>query len=342
MSEDDSWTALLASIKKKEEQKNADHKAKLEAWHFLPAASFSPNIPNKIGMGIDVFRKNTLIKTEDDHESAVAIADEPIDAKVDGKKMFCVRVDNAGSDSSMSVMLTPMETFPPSSRGTFGCCEDHPGCGFELYSGQLWFPVSYSTCCIIIAKEISKKAKEIIAILTISNNGKKKEIQFLCDGKQSKSTDVSEFLKGDRLFPAFWLRYKHQQITAIAIDQIQTRTPEIEDLIKEYQQQNNNKNNQSGGAVAFSSSGKIGKTVEHIASLDTDMLCALLTEKNASTFVVDLIRGEQYTGEMFVDKDFIAEGFTAELRAKYKLNNLHMRSIERIRRMLLGIPEEKN
>ncbi len=61
----------------------------------MSAPSFSKNTPNKIGNGIKVSGKNTLIKTET--RWRVAIADEPIDAKIDGKKFFCVRVDNAGA-----------------------------------------------------------------------------------------------------------------------------------------------------------------------------------------------------------------------------------------------------
>jgi hypothetical protein len=81
------------------------------------------------------------------------------------------------------------------------------------------------------------EANEIIVILTISNNGKKKEIRLLCDGKESESSDVSEILKGDVLFPAIALWTENQQVTTIPIDQIKTRTPEIENLSKEYQEQ---------------------------------------------------------------------------------------------------------
>ena len=56
------------------------------------------------------------------------------------------------------------------------------------------------------------------------------------------------------MFPAICFYEKNQQVTTIPIDEIKTRTPEIENLIKEYQQQRNNQNNnQSGGAVASSS-----------------------------------------------------------------------------------------
>jgi hypothetical protein len=84
-----------------------------------------------------------------------------------------------------------------------------------------------------------KKTKEIIVVLTISNNGATKEIRFLCDGNETKSTNVSEYLTGDWLFPAISLVNVKQQITTIPIDQIKTRTPEIENLVKEYQEQQN-------------------------------------------------------------------------------------------------------
>jgi hypothetical protein len=200
---------------------------------FVP--SFSENIPEKIGDGIAVAGKNTLIKTEVDDEWRVAIADEPIDTKVDGKKFFCVRVENSGANSSMMFGFTTLETFDSNNFAYFGY-NGFTGCGINLYDGQLCYPVD--NCHIIFDEEISKKAKEIIAILTVSNNGTKKEIRFLCDGNESQSSDVSEILEGDFLFPAICLCNKNQQITTIPIDRIKTRTPEIENLIKEYQQQN--------------------------------------------------------------------------------------------------------
>jgi hypothetical protein len=193
----------------------------------MSAPSFSENTPNKIGNGINVSGRHTLIKS--DSSVRVAIADEPIDATVDGKKMFCVRVDNSGSNSYMMIGFTPMETFDSTKDAFFGGY-GFTGCGLSLSSGNLSHAGRENN---IIDDEISEKAKEIIVILTISDNGTKKEIQFLYDGVQSKSSDVSEILNGDRLFPAICLREKNQQITTIPIDQIKTRTPEIDNLIHE-------------------------------------------------------------------------------------------------------------
>jgi hypothetical protein len=204
---------------------------------FLP--SFSKDTPNKIGKDINVSGKYTLytlIKT--DASVHVAIADEPIDAKVNGNNFFCVRVDNLGVEVMVVIGFTPMETFDSNKEAFFGI-NDFAGCGMFLRDGYLFFPVSNGHT--IIDREISNKAKEIIVILTTSNNGKKKKIRFLCDGNESESFDASEHLEGDFLFPAICLSDKNQQVTTIPIDQIEIRTPEIENLIQEYQEQRKNK-----------------------------------------------------------------------------------------------------
>jgi hypothetical protein len=162
----------------------------------MSAPPFSKDSPNKIGNFINVSGRNTLIKAEDE-TCRVAIADEPIDTKVDGKKFFCARVDKAGSDSSMMFGFTQMETFDSMEEVFFGR-NGFTGCGFFLCRGTLCYPVNKDHN--IIAGKTSKKAKEIIVILTISNNGKKKEIQFLCDGNETKCSDISEHLNGDLLF----------------------------------------------------------------------------------------------------------------------------------------------
>jgi hypothetical protein len=211
----------------------------------MSALTFSPNIPNKIGDGIAVAGKNTLIMMTDE-EWRAAIADEPIDAKIDGKKYFCVRVGNSGSKSLMLIGFTPMETFDSTEEASFGNEEGFTGCGIGLRGGNLYYPVDKGHN--IIDYKISEEATEVIVILTISNNGAKKEIRFLCDGNESNSSDVSEHLNGDFLFPAICLFSLGQHITTIPIDQIIRRTREIDNLIKEYkeyqeqQQQQQNKN----------------------------------------------------------------------------------------------------
>jgi hypothetical protein len=215
----------------------------------MASLSFSKDTPNKIATGIDVSEKSTLIKTDDNGWRA-AIADEPIDTKVDGRKISCVRVDSIGAHAAMMIGFAPVETFDSNKQASFGY-NGFTGTGISLDSGNLWYPVGKHHK--IINDEVSKQAKEIIAVLDVSNNGTKKEIRFLVDGNETKSTDVSEHLKGSRVFLTICLFEQNQKVTTIPIDQIQNKTPEIENLIKEYQQQGKT-NNQSGGAFASSTS----------------------------------------------------------------------------------------
>jgi hypothetical protein len=163
--------------------------------------TFNKSTPNKIGEEIDVSGKNTLIETENDC-FRVAIAEESIDANVDGRHLFCARVENAGRYVGLEFGFNPLETFD-SNESPFFANNGFRGCVVNLFSGSLCYPVAQ--CRDVIDDKISNKAKEIIVILTISNNGKKKEIRFLFDGKESKSTDVSKFLNGDFLYPAICL-----------------------------------------------------------------------------------------------------------------------------------------
>jgi hypothetical protein len=176
----------------------------------MSAPSFSKKTPNKISKFISVSGKNILIKTDDDCHR-VAIADEPIDAKIDGKKFFCVRIENE-DESRIMLGFTPKETFDSKKVAHFGW-NGFTGCGISLYSGNLSYPGS--DWHNIIDRTISRNAKEIIVILTISNNGTKKEIQVLCDGIKTESTDVSRILKGDFLFPAISLFWKGQSLRCI-------------------------------------------------------------------------------------------------------------------------------
>ncbi len=196
---------------------------------------FSKHMPNKISDFINVSEKNTLIMAGNG-TFRVAIGNEPIFANMGGNNMFCFRVDHAGAGSNIMIGFTPMRTFDSTKEAFFGCKEGFTGCGLCLSDGNLHYPGSNGHK--IIDKEISFNAKEIIVILTIGYNGATKGIRFLCDGKESKSTDVSEILKGDRISPAICLADKDQQVTEISFEEIETRTPAVENL-KAYLQRYN-------------------------------------------------------------------------------------------------------
>jgi hypothetical protein len=141
---------------------------------FNSPPPFSKNTRNKIGNEINVSGTNTLVKTTESNWQ-VAIADEPINAAIDGHQGFCVRVDNFGTIPCMMFGFTTVEKFDSNKSAFFGT-DAFNGCGIATHSGQLNYPGSNNHN--IINKDLSKSAEEIICVLTISNNGKKKEIRF--------------------------------------------------------------------------------------------------------------------------------------------------------------------
>ncbi len=130
--------------------------------------------------------------------------------------------------------FSPMETFDSKKDAHFGL-NNFTGAGLALHWGTLHYSVEKHHN--IIDQNTSDASEEIVVILTISNYGTKKEIRFLCDGKETATSDVSLHLNGDRLYPAICLGSENQQITTIPIDQLKIRTPKTDELIKEYHQQ---------------------------------------------------------------------------------------------------------
>ncbi len=223
------------SQRKKKKKKNSELKIKKKmcpSKFILP--SFSKKTPKKISKTIDVSGQKTVIKTKGFADWSAAIADELIDAKLDGQTVLCVRVDNMGAMANVMIGFTPMETFDSSKKAHFGW-NGFTGAGLLCLDGFV-YPVTRER---IIDREISEKATEIIAILTTIENGKKKEIRFICDGVASEPSVVSEHLEGDCVWPVICLCFQSQQVTAIPIGQIEIRTPAVENLIKEFQSQEN-------------------------------------------------------------------------------------------------------
>jgi hypothetical protein len=197
---------------------------------FINPLTFSQDTPNKISEKITVVGTNSLIKKDDGWR--VAIADQRIDPTDESKFIFCIRVDREGfayvGHAHIMCGFTPLESFDSSKQACFGLSFGFPGVGLCLSNGAVHLTVRATNEEIdsqkenpqVIDKELSKHAKEVVVILETGNYGLKKDICFLCDGNESKSTDVAKFLRENQLFPAISLFFKTQQVTAIPIDQI--------------------------------------------------------------------------------------------------------------------------
>src|SRR3989338_7157968 len=107
-----------------------------------------------------------------------------------------------------------------------------------------------------------KKRKKSSPSFTISNNGTKKEVQWIVDGNEGAVLDCTNekkgFGNGDIFIPCVSLGARGQQVTTIPFDQVTSRSPKIEQLRKLYSSpnqskaviaNNNNQNNNNNAAL---------------------------------------------------------------------------------------------
>ena len=193
---------------------------------------FDKNVPNKIYQEIEVKSKNTLSLKSREWTSVIASNGFP--SKKDGVYVYVTRID----ESENGVL-----TLGFTDSATYDSMTDVFPDGTSLYcSGGFRFPgrIDY------LPEDITAEAKEIISILIISNDGAKKEVQWIVDGNEGPvhdcTTEKNGFGNGREIFPCVSFA-SAGQVTTIPFDQVKSRSPKIDQLMQEF---NSNKNrNQS-------------------------------------------------------------------------------------------------
>src|SRR3989338_1629715 len=155
---------------------------------------FNKNIPNKINQNVEVKSKNILsIKEAPEYHSAIATNGFP--PKKDGVFVYVTRINNIGNGDVM-VGFTDMATYDSTEEGFPG--EELSGTSFYCWGGK-----RYPGGADYLPRNI--KAEEIISVLTISNNGAKKEVQWIVDGNEGPVRDCTKdkdgFGNGAEIFP---------------------------------------------------------------------------------------------------------------------------------------------
>jgi hypothetical protein len=190
--------------------------------------------------GIDVVSPNEIKNTS--NLWAAIIASNGFPKKKDGTYVFAAKIENVqeghmyfGFTSISSVAAGEIQR--PGDDGMNGVCLDfrfgrmHGGDGSE--SGK-WFKENY------LSEKVTQNAKEVISILTISNSGQNHSFQFIVDGNEGKIIECSKQSfegQSDEIFPVFNLGEENQNIRTIPFDQVQSTSPIIEELKKQFNAQ---------------------------------------------------------------------------------------------------------
>src|SRR3989338_2100903 len=197
-------------------------------------SDFDDKMPNKINNNVSVESKNSLSVTSAPLPLP-AIATNGFPLNKDGVYVYVTRIDNIGS-GHLFVGFTDKATYDSTKSGAPG--DEWAGHGFSGTSLFCFYGKRYPGRVHYLDRNITADSKEIISILTISNNGTKKEVQWIVDGNegpvQDCMNDKKGFGNGDEIFPCLSLRSDDQQVTTIPFDQVKSRSPKIEQLLKEY------------------------------------------------------------------------------------------------------------
>jgi hypothetical protein len=217
-----------------------------EVTFLLPRLDKS--IRNKINNNIEVLSDHEAFHRvrSDFFESAIACDGFP--SNRDGIFVCSLKIESAPNYVEVGLGFTSMATFDsskngcPSDNGMSGVAfTSHAGC---LVGGNGDNPSHWKENYLPTA--ISRKAKEIVAIFTISQNGKKKFVQFVVDGNEGKSVQCRDDTfenGGNQIFPVVSMHFARDKITFIPFHQVQSNSPRIGALDIEFEKQQRCKNN---------------------------------------------------------------------------------------------------
>lgn len=199
--------------------------------------SFNKCEEGKVNNDIDVPSEHVLVKSANCNP-VPAIASEGFPSNRNGTYVFVTRVEKAGKTdigfTSTKTLDSRVTCAAPSCGGMCGSCLFTGG---KLFGGAGDSSTEWSK--VYFPSSITLKAKEIIAILTISENGRTKEIQFICDGNDGAAvelanTDFENENGGSQIFPTVSIYNKRQKLSMIPFNQVKFRSPRIDELMKEF------------------------------------------------------------------------------------------------------------
>ena len=233
---------------------------------------FDKNIPNKVNHKIQVESKDTLTMSET-WLVASAISRNSFPSNVDGVYVFATKIDNIGKTENLFFGFSDVATFDSTKSSVPG--SGMSGTCFRACDGLRW-PGLVS--CL---SENVKNAKEIISIFIISNNGKKKEVQWIVDGNESQVHNcTNDFKNRVEIFPCISFYEKDQQVQTISFDQVKSRSPIIDGLMKEFSKQQNKTNIPISLSAPSTSTAQNDVVISQLRDQVSRSQDALIQEKN--------------------------------------------------------------
>src|SRR3989338_10819746 len=135
---------------------------------------FDKTIEDKVSDKLESPNEHEVLKFTSDDSWSPAIATDGFPANVDGVHVFATEmVVNHDGDYMVGFIDKPTH---PANQGGYPGCYGMTGTALYGYTGG-----RYPSNVENFMPEITRKAKEIISILIVSNDGRKKEVQWIVD-----------------------------------------------------------------------------------------------------------------------------------------------------------------
>lgn len=173
---------------------------------------------NKINDRITVVSPHVLeIQKTQEYHSAIATSGFPADR--DGTYVFATKILAIGS-GAMMIGFTDKSLFDAATYG-FPGWNGLTGTALGCYAGQV-----YPRRIEYVAASGTRQAKEVVSILVISNNGSKKEVQWVVDGiMMGPVVDCgADFGKGPEIFPLVSFGSNNQKIECVQLCDVAIRS----------------------------------------------------------------------------------------------------------------------
>lgn len=219
--------------------------------------SFSKDEKNKVNNRIEILSRHELAYAATSRSDSVpAIASEGFPADRIGRVVFATYVQTMGKEPNINVGFT--STQAQSDSNTKCACPGtgamngvvlavktgilFGGTGNDDVCGEFWTRDGY------FAPSIGDNAKEVVAILTISSTNDgciSRSVQYIVDGQecpihQLSTCDFENKNGGNDIFPVVTLSRQGQHILCVPFDQLESRSPLIQELMEEFEVKKNN------------------------------------------------------------------------------------------------------
>lgn len=209
---------MRKQIKKYERKKMSSPLPQQSRLHFL-RPSFNKKIQGRVHKSIALPDPNTLVVEEHTAMLRPAIATSGFRADEDGTYIFAAVVPPytrfaVGFTDTSEIMTSSNQESCPGNGGM-------PGVSLEGPSGR-----RHPASAAYFENAFMRTVSEIVSILTISENGAKKTVQWIAGGREGPVIDCSTNFQGDDIiFPCICLGNDGKQAQTVPIAQLTLMSP---------------------------------------------------------------------------------------------------------------------